>query len=218
MPAYSALLASHPALVHAFGEERPRNPVDWSAAALDTGLSAPVARMRQVHGPKVVEVTEPGDAGEADALWTREPGLLLAVVTADCVPILVVGQGAVGVIHAGWRGLAAGIIPASLAQMPGPCVAAIGPCISAASYETGEEVVQAIVSAGVPEAHVARRRSGWPRAHTDVAAAAAWQCRAAGCVSVEVLGIDTRTEANFASFRRDGGRAGRNVSLVGMRA
>ena len=191
--------------------------MDWAAAALDTGLVAPVARMRQVHGPVVLEVTAPGDAGEADALWTRVPGLLLAVVTADCVPVLLASEGAVAVVHAGWRGLAAGVIPAALAEMPGPCVASIGPCISAASYETGEDVVQAIVDAGVPEAHVARRRPDWARVHTDVAAAAAWQCRAAGCVSVEVLGIDTRTTHAFASFRRDGTRAGRNASLIGMR-
>lgn len=218
MAVFSPLLASRPGLAHAFGAERSRAPVDWEAAALDTGWASPVARMRQVHGATVVEVERPGNAGEADALWTRRPGLLLAVVTADCVPVLVAGAGAVGVIHAGWRGLAAGVIPATLARIPGPCVAAIGPCISAASYETGEEVVQAIVDAGVPEAHVARRRSGWPRAHTDVAAAAAWQCTAAGCVSVEVLGIDTLTTPRFASFRRDGETAGRNVSLIGLRS
>lgn len=218
MPTRSDLLASRAGIVHAFGEERPRAPVDWAAAARDTGLSAPVARMRQVHGPVVLEVHQPGDAGEADAMWTRVPGLLLAVVTADCVPVLLASPGAVGVVHAGWRGLAAGVIPAAVAQMPGPCVAAIGPCISAASYETGEDVVQAIVAAGVPEAHVARRRPDWSRAHTDVAAAAAWQCKAAGCGAVEVVGIDTRTNPRFASYRRDGARAGRNVSLVGMRA
>lgn len=217
MPPLAPVLSARTDLAYAFGGERPRQPVDWAAAARDTGLDAPVARMQQVHGAVVREVSAPGDAGEADALFTRTRGLLLAVVTADCVPVLVAGDGVVAVIHAGWRGIAAGVIPATLARLSGPLVAAIGPCVSAASYETGDAVIEAIVAAGVPESEVARRQPEWPRAHTDVAAAAAWQCRAGGCVQVDRVGIDTRTDRRFASFRRDGERAGRNVSLIGLR-
>ncbi len=141
------------------------------------------------------------------------------MVTADCVPVLVAGQGVVAAIHAGWRGLVAGVIPQTLARMAqdGPLSAAIGPCISARNYEVGDEVIAEFVAAGVPEAVVARRDPAWPRVHADVRAVAAHQLRAAGCGSVWLSERCTFADSALASFRRDGPHSGRQVSLIGLR-
>ena len=82
---------------------------DWARAARSIGADdMGTAFVSQVHGKTVLWAEQPGLVGEADAVLTRVPGLLVAVRTADCVPILVAGKTAVGAIHAGWRGLAAG--------------------------------------------------------------------------------------------------------------
>lgn len=108
------------------------------------GISEHWASLRQVHGVAVLEVTGPGDQGEADAAWTAVPGLPLVIATADCLPVILEGDRAVGVAHAGWRGAAAGVVGAlrqamEEAGMP-PARAAIGPGIGACCFEVGPEV------------------------------------------------------------------------------
>ena len=106
------------------------------------------AWLRQVHGPSVV-VVRPGEAlpagTEADALVTDRPGVLLAVHTADCAPVSFVdaASGVVGIAHAGWRGVAAGVLDRTLdamvelgAEAP---TAVLGPCIHASCYAFGEQ-------------------------------------------------------------------------------
>src|SRR3954470_18110368 len=86
-----------------------------------TRFGADTTWLRQVHGSTVVTVTHPGEhaGAEADAAITRAPNAKLAVRTADCVPIVLEGDGVIGVVHAGWRGLAAGIVRATVAAMGG---------------------------------------------------------------------------------------------------
>ena len=101
--------------------------------------------LRQVHGADVVTVTGPGEhaGASADAAVTATVGCVLAVRTADCAPVVLVGDGtAVGVVHAGWRGVVAGIVEAAVASMrdlgtQGPIRAVIGPCIHTECYEFG---------------------------------------------------------------------------------
>lgn len=94
-----------------------------------------------MHGAEVVVVTEPGEhaGAAADAAVTDRPGCALAVRTADCAPVVLVGRGAVGVAHAGWRGVAGGVLQAAVAALrdlaPGPVVAHVGPCIRVGCYE-----------------------------------------------------------------------------------
>jgi polyphenol oxidase len=97
----------------------------------------------------VVEVTEPGEhAGvEADAAFTTRRGCVLAVRTADCVPVVLVGDGAVGVVHAGWRGLAAGVIEATVAAMGGASEAHVGPHIRRGCYEFGDDDLDTVAAA-----------------------------------------------------------------------
>ena len=95
--------------------------------------------LHQVHGASVVSVTKPGEhAGvEADAAVTRVRGVKLAVRTADCVPVVLVADDAIGVVHAGWRGLAGGILQKTIAELGSVGRAYVGPHIRVGCYEFG---------------------------------------------------------------------------------
>lgn len=106
--------------------------------------------VRQVHGAAVVVSAAPGDGAglEADAIVTPVPGVVLAVQVADCAPIALLGERAVGVVHAGWRGTASGVIGNAVAALrsldAGPIRAVVGPCIEAGCYEFGSEDLDAL--------------------------------------------------------------------------
>lgn len=175
--------------------------------------------LQQVHGITVLDV----DAGvaedepKADAAVTHRPGVVLAVLTADCLPVLFCADdgSAVGVAHAGWRGLAAGVLEATvlaLGAAPERVLAWIGPGIGAASYEVGEEVRAAFVehdgAAGF--AFVPTRPGHW---HCDLAALARRRLLACGVERVSGASFDTFSDPRFYSFRRDR-ETGRFASLV----
>lgn len=110
------------------------------------GIAARWATVDQVHGSEVVQVTRPGRNGRADGMVTTVPGLAAAVFTADCLGVVLQGPGAVGVAHAGWRGLAAGVLESTSEQMEetgAPVEAAdLGPAIGPCCFEVGEEVAE----------------------------------------------------------------------------
>ncbi len=87
-------------------------PLPASASLPNSASRAEWASVRQVHGRIICRVDEPGPAGEGDGLITNRSGVPLAIATADCVPIIIEGDTSVAVIHAGWRGVAAGVIEA----------------------------------------------------------------------------------------------------------
>jgi polyphenol oxidase len=181
-----------------------------------------LVRATQVHGRTVVEVRDrPGagetaDAGECDALVTRLAGVGLVVQTADCVPVLLAAPGAVGAVHAGWRGAAAGVVAAaaeaflSLADGRGSARAWLGPSIGACCYEVGGEVAQQFPGEFA-------RPAGDGKHRLDLAAAVRAQLEAAGIppdritkhASCTMCGGET-----FASWRRDREHAGRMIALV----
>jgi YfiH family protein len=109
---------------------------------------------RQVHGHEVLELSTPQENLEGDGLVTSLPGLALAILVADCVPLLLVDQSSsrFGVVHAGWRGLASGVLTSALGHFEDPrsVHAFVGPCISVEGYQIGPEV--AALFATVPEA------------------------------------------------------------------
>jgi len=117
-----------------------------SAVSSWLGISRRWATVRQVHGNRIVKVTEPGEWGEADGLWTDRAGLPLAVFTADCFGVVLTADGAVGVAHVGWRGAAAGVVTVLRAEMADqghdPSAAAIGPGIGPCCFEVGVEVAE----------------------------------------------------------------------------
>lgn len=115
--------------------------------------------LRQVHGSRVVQVDHPGQwAGvEADAAVTASAGTVLSVVTADCAPLMLAAEGAVGVAHVGWRGLMAGVVEETVAAMRriGGDIALraeLGPCIRARCYEFGAADLDAIADRYGPQA------------------------------------------------------------------
>ena len=195
---------------------RNREALRWLAA-----LPGPVHWLRQVHGVAVHRVdagTDPGAAVEADAAVTCTPGQVLAVLTADCLPVLLCDRlgTAVGVAHAGWRGLAAGVLEATVGAMPVPpdrLLAWLGPAAGPARYEVGEEVRSAFVDAdaGAADAFVATRPGHW---RVDLAGLARRRLAAAGVTAVSGGGRCTIGEPEaFFSYRRDG-RTGRMAHLA----
>ncbi len=188
---------------------------DWERFDAFFGVQYTYALVSQVHGDMVLKAEKPGLQGEADALSTSVPGLVLAIRTADCVPILVESETTVFAIHAGWRGIANGIITKTLLHVDGLRAAAIGPCISLEAYEVGWEVVDGIVTSGVPKEIFVQERD--PRPHVDLKAAAAYQLRRCGISTIDVLPHCTYLNKQFHSYRRDGNSSGRLAGLIGFR-
>ncbi len=185
---------------------------------------ARVVGLRQVHGSEVLVVdgAEIPRSLEGDALVGERPDRLLLVRTADCVPVLVAGAGGrrVAAIHAGWRGLVAGVIPRALEVLGvAPQAAAIGPCISPARFEVGPEVAQAFEQAGLGEA-LAIRTDG--RGQVDLSGAALLQLCRAGVRLIDVSDRCTWEDPELFSHRRDvthGGRqtTGRTGAVIAAR-
>lgn len=174
----------------------------------------PLAWAKQVHSA-VALPARPGACGEGDALLTEDGGLALSVVTADCVPILLAGPVGLAAIHAGWRGIAAGIIPATIEKLKGrpeEWTAWIGPAIGACCYEVDEDVAEQVVAASAPEIAVSGLSE---KPHLDLPGAARIQLAAAGVGEVIVLPRCTRCdEEKLWSYRREGKRTGRNIGLI----
>jgi YfiH family protein len=191
----------------------------------ETGEALPVAWLKQIHSD-VALLASPGRCGEGDGLYSREPGLALAVVTADCVPVLVATEdGRIAAIHAGWRGLASGVIGATLRSLEESgegrgegARAWIGPAIGPCCYEVGEEVAEAVIAASGPEV-AAPGPHGKP--HLDLVRAARIQLARAGFEgdSVSSIPFCTRCETGrLWSYRREGKGAGRNIAFIWRRA
>lgn len=177
--------------------------------------------LRQVHGTRVIRVDAPprGDnEPEADALATATPGVVLAILSADCLPVvLAAADGSeVAAAHAGWRGLAAGMLEATVAAMttaPAGLRAWLGPAAGPAAYEVGADVRDAFLGAdpAAAEAFVATRPGHW---HVDLYALARRRLAAAGVRDVHGGGLCTISDAHrFHSHRRDG-RSGRMATLA----
>lgn len=191
-------------------------------SALQQGLALPAAPrwLRQVHGTVVAELgpLPADDEPQADAAVSHIPGTVLAVLTADCLPVLFCSQDGseIAAAHAGWRGLANGVLEATLTQMqtsPSRLLAWLGPCIGAASYEVGDEVRAAFVSrdASATACFVSTRPGHWS---CDLAGLARQRLLAGGLKQIYGGGFDTLTDQRFYSFRRDGARSGRFASLI----
>ena len=114
----------------------------------ELGIPESWAIISQVHGAHVAVVDEPGHHGDADAVLTSAPGLPITVATADCLPVVVAGGTSIGIAHAGWRGVARGVVARLVDAMRSagddPTIAEIGPHIGPCCYEVGPEVVEAV--------------------------------------------------------------------------
>ncbi len=173
--------------------------------------------LRQVHGTRVIR--DPGDdEPQADAAVTSEAGLVLAILTADCLPVLFCADdgGEIGAAHAGWRGLAAGVLENTVAALRTPpqrLLAWLGPAAGPDAYEVGAEVREAFVGqdAGAAAAFAPTRPGHW---HCDLYALARRRLAALGLARVHGGGLCTISDAaRFYSHRRDA-RTGRMATLI----
>jgi YfiH family protein len=214
--------------VFGLGPSHPVGAADRRAAALLSALGDRVRAVRwcqQVHRTTVASLgEEPGHpftgalcVGRCDGLITAEPGVALAVWTADCVPVLLAGGGVVAAVHAGWRGVAAGIVPTVVRRLqveygvaPTSLRVILGPAVGRCHYPVGPEVVVRLQDSGVDPRH-------WEHSHrVDLRAFLTAQLDSLGvgaeCI-IRVAGC-TACSPELASYRRDGDRAGRQFSLI----
>lgn len=166
-----------------------------------------VALPRQVHGTGVAEVdggsSEPIDG--CDALVTGSRNAVVGVLAADCVPILMTDGDSLAAIHAGWRGLAAGVIGRAAERLGSARIAWIGPSIHACCYEVGRDVIDAFQGTGLPVATEDR---------VDPGRAAVVALRKAGVDAITASVECTSCDRRFYSHRRDG-RTGRQGAFIG---
>lgn len=178
-------------------------------------VGAPLAVGRQVHGPHVHRVASAAENGatpvEADGQATNASGLAPTVLVADCLPVVVAAPGAVAVLHAGWRGLATGVIEhgvRAVRELGGtePLSAAIGPGAGPCCYEVGEDVHAAFDDH--PEAHRG--------ANLDLKAIASDHLRRAGVDRIHDIAMCTicSDRSLFFSHRRDDGLTGRQAGIA----
>ena len=196
--------------------------VTANRAALSSllGLPAEPRWLRQVHGTDVAvfaAAATHGDPRNADASVTRAPGVVLAVLTADCLPLLVCADDGseIAAIHAGWRGLAAGVIERAIEHLGAPrenLLVWLGPGIGADSYEVGAEVREAFVAQSPQnaEAFTPTRPGHW---RCDLYALARRRLAALGVTRIYGGGFDTYSDARFYSYRR-AAHTGRFASLI----
>lgn len=198
-----------------------REHVAENRRRLQTGLALPEEPrwLRQVHGVGVVAAEQVSrDVTEADAVWTARPGIVCAIQTADCLPVFLCDRdgGRVALIHAGWRGLAAGVIEAAHAalEVPGERLLAwLGPAIGPRAFEVGAEVRRAFlaVDPGLTGAFRATPHGRWLADLYHLARHRLGRC---GVARVYGGGFCTVADSRrFYSYRRDG-RTGRMASLL----
>jgi YfiH family protein len=179
----------------------------------------PFTSLRQVHGTTVVVVDRPGerDGVEADAAVTRTPGCRLVVRTADCVPVALLAAEAVGIAHAGWRGLLGGIVERAVEALgvdPASVRAEVGPCIRAGCYEFDGEGRRALA------AHYGDAVLGttlWGTPSVDLVAGVRAALDVAGVTDVHVAGGCTACDTTWYSHRARGDK-GRQASFVWLEA
>jgi YfiH family protein len=200
-------------LVHGFGTR-------WSNSF---GSCGNLATLHQVHSDVVVDAGgRSGCLGEGDALIENTPGTLVAVKTADCIPVLIVDPAhrAVAAVHAGWRGTASKIVVGAIEEMrrkfssrPQDLHAAIGPGIGKCCYEVGPDVALQFREYEPTLSDLTHP------VHVDLAEINRQQIAGGGLppAQIYIAGICTMCERDFHSFRRDKQYAGRMLSVVGVR-
>ena len=169
-------------------------------ARFQRGLQVHGAGVRALRGPPVPDA----ELEEADVQATAVPGVAVQVLTADCLPVAIAGHGTVAMVHAGWRGLADGVVEAGVAAVRelgarGELAAAIGPGIGPCCYEVGEEV---------------HARFGTRGRTLDLKAIARARLLAAGVARVDDVEVCTSCSAEHFSHRRDRGVTGRQAGVA----
>ncbi|MDH5547918.1 MAG: peptidoglycan editing factor PgeF [Gammaproteobacteria bacterium] len=176
--------------------------------------------LQQIHGIAVVDAARAPMGTAADASYSTTPGVVCAVMTADCLPVLFCSRdgSCVAAAHAGWRGLLSGVLEATISALPAvgkDIVAWLGPAIGPEAFEVGEDVYAGFVEHDACSAG-AFKPGGPGKYFADIYALARLRLTNAGVTAIHGGGYCTYTDrSRFFSFRRDG-RTGRMVSLIWM--
>jgi len=173
--------------------------------------------VKQVHGDTLAQAPF---SGEADAHWTSSRNTAIGVYTADCLPVLLHAQNLAVAIHAGWRGIAAEIVPKAIAKLAikSPFAAYIGPHLRRESFEVGLDVAAKLESVG-PKG-VAFSHADSSKKYIDLTAIARHQLQGAGLdpKSLFVNSDNTYNNSEYLSYRRDGKGCGRLISFIALRS
>jgi polyphenol oxidase len=189
------------------GDEDARVRANRSTAGALIDAGGEWSVVRQVHGGDVVHAVPPGLLRDADALWTSDADVTMAVLTADCVPVLLAGDAGVAAAHAGWRGLLAGVVEAA-ARAVGAHTAWIGPAIGPCCYEVGDDVRTPFARRFGPDVLTASGTA-------DLWAAAGAAAADGGASDVHTAQLCTSCNGDlFFSHRRDAGRTGRQALIA----
>lgn len=201
-----------------------------------SGREIPLITLRQIHSDSIVTIRSniPFDAvPEADAMITVQTGILLAIQTADCLPVLVVDpvRKVIAAIHAGWRGLLKRIVPKVIGQMQkdfstasADCLVVIGPGIGACCYEVGEEIIESFSKEFTAKDSFFRsfnRKDLSSRATNslDLVAACRHQLIETGVPQVNIFSSEFCTSCRtdiFFSHRAEGNKTGRMMGVIGI--
>lgn len=197
-------------------DDRPES-VASNRRLLTSRLQVQPAWLRQVHGVAVAHA-DPSTVLEADASWTSTPGVACTIMTADCLPALFCNRDGtrVAAAHAGWRGLAAGVLEAaadSLDTAPGNILVWLGPAIGQQSFEVGAEVREAFTASHSETAQAFLPSVNAGRFMANIYMLARLRLAAHGITAVYGGGFDTYTDSRFFSYRRSS-RTGRFASLI----
>lgn len=195
--------------------------VAHNRSSLTSRLRIQPAWLKQVHGTDVVEAT-PAEVPEADASWSQTPGVACTIMTADCLPALFCNKAGtqVAAAHAGWRGLAAGVLEAtvdSFTDAPSDILVWLGPAIGPQAFEVGTEVREAFMATHpeTADAFVPGANNG--KFMADIYQLARLRLAAHGVTAVYGGGLSTYDDERFFSYRR-GARTGRFASLIWIEA
>ena len=204
---------------------------NWRRVRHMVGDEMQVATMRQVHGAEVATVSPAAsDAGEADALVAQEPGVVLSVLTADCVPLLLVAprEHVVAAVHAGWRGTLGGVAVRTIEHLttrfgvdPAGLYAALGPAIGSCCFEVDREIAESMQArwGDVPDAVLPGKHKA--KAYLDLRRANAALLTRAGVSVDRIVSVGPCTRCathQYFSHRAAGGTTGRQLSFIGWRA
>jgi YfiH family protein len=210
-------------LAHHVGDEPARVAANRALLLRHLPQGSAIQWLSQVHGTSVVEARGEAACPRADGVWSRQPGQACAVLTADCLPVLFCSErgDVVAAAHAGWRGLCAGVLEAtidSMGESPDRLLAWLGPAIGPGAFEVGPEVRDQFLAAGAGDRGVGDCFAPSPRTAghylADLYALARRRLAASGLVRVHGGGACTFTDTvRFYSYRRDG-ETGRMVSLI----
>jgi hypothetical protein len=203
------------------GDDASAVAANRSRLRAELDLPAEPTWLEQVHGAHVLDLDR-DPVVPADGAVTSRPGVVCAVLTADCLSVLFCDRAGrrIGVAHAGWRGLLGGVLPAAVSAMavpPGELIAWLGPAVGPAAYEVGAEVRDPFVaqSAAAERRFVPNSRGRW---QADLAGLARDSLAAAGVRAVHGGGLCTFTDAErFFSHRREG-QCGRMATLIWLGA